>query len=424
MKRVVAFLEWMLNPYIILLFFILGGLLGELYPDYSVQLAPFGDLFIDMLMMCVFPLMITAIASSLAHILRSHHVMSYFNRILCVFILSALIFALFGVVLASFGGLGDHLSDRTLNALGQIIQGGSADTPKTAPPELFQSFAPANLLKAFSAANNISIVSFAIIFGVALGYVTRRTGGGALKFIESIYHVMLKVITSIIYFLPYALLCIVASEVSALGVGVFYNLTRLIVFCYAGSILLVIVQLIITSFRLRLHFFFVLSAMKDALIVAFVTSNSFAVIPLAMKAFREKLNVDENKSNLFFPLGVTFNPQGTAFLIGLVSIYMMHLYGYSASLSDFLIIIFGSLLASLAIGGMPFVAGMSLLAIIFTPLDVPIQVFIVLMAALSNILDPIITVANISGNFMAVSLLPKDSGSIHPVLFPHKNLYK
>ncbi len=231
-------------------------------------------------------------------------------------------------------------------------------------------------------------------------------------------------ITSIIYLLPYALVCIVASEVSKLGVNIFYSLGGLIITCYLCSLFAIVFQVLIISRRLNKGFFHVLGSIKESLIVAFVTSNSFAVIPIAIKSFRERLNFNENKTNLFFPLGVTFNPQGTAFLISLITIYMMQVYQLPITVSAVLIIVVGSLFVSVAIGGMPFVAGMSLLAIIFTPLNLPLPVFIVIMAALSNILDPIITAVNIGGNFMTVALLPRDSTDQTDILFPHKSLYK
>jgi proton glutamate symport protein len=423
MKGLIRFLDWMLNPYIIIGFFVVGGVMGHFLPDFSYGLAPYGELFISLLMLCVIPLMVTAITSGLAHIIRNYHAKAYFLRMVIVFVVTILICSTLGFLLALVTGLGKGLSESVLTSLGQLVGVSLQSNNGHVINHFLESMTPANLLSAFSHSVNVSVLCFSILFGVALGFMTRRTGRSTLRFIEAIYHAMLRVITGIIYLLPYALLCITASEVSKLGMGVFYSMGSLILVCYLGAVCILLVQVLITAIRLRMTFFHVLGCLKESLIVAFVTSNSFAVIPLAIKSFGERLNFNENKTNLFFPLGVTFNPQGTAFLIGLVTIYMMHVYQLPVTFSAVLVIIVGSLFASIAIGGLPFVAGMSLLAIIFKPLGLPLSVFVVIMAALSNILDPIITATNIGGNFMTVSLLPRDSTDQTDVLFPHKSLY-
>lgn len=423
MKKLVQFLDWMLSPYMIIIMFVLGGFLGHYYPDFSYTLSPFGELFIDLLMMCVIPLMVTAITSSLAHIIRNHHAKAYFLRMVLAFIVTILVFGCFGLFLSLATGIGLNLSENVLSSLGQLVGGATQSGQGDAAINFIKALAPGNLMYAFSHMVNVSILVFSILFGLALGFMTRRSGQATLRFIESIYHAMLRVIGSIIYLLPYALVCIVASEVSKLGVSIFYSLGGLIAVCYLGAIFLMIAQVVIISWRLKKGFLHVLGCLKESLIVAFVTSNSFAVIPLAINAFTQRLNFSENKTNLFFPLGVTFNPQGTAFLIGLVTIYMMHVYSFPVSFSSVMIVAVGTLFVSVAIGGMPFVAGMSLLAIIFRPLGLPLSVFIVIMAALANILDPIVTVVNVCGNFMTVTLLPESSDEQEDVLFPHKNLY-
>jgi Na+/H+-dicarboxylate symporter len=423
MKSVIRFLDWMLNPYIIIGFFVFGGLLGHFFPDFSYGLGPYGELFISLLMFCVLPLMVTAITSGLAHIIRNYHAKAYFLRMVVVFVVTILVFSLLGLLVALVTGLGKGLSTSVLTSLGQLVGDSTQSKEGHVITQFLQSMTPSNLLYAFAHSINVSILCFSILFGVALGFMTRRTGQATLRFIEAIYHAMLRVITGIIYLLPYALVCITASEVSKLGYGVFYSMGSLILVCYISVLCILLIQIAVTAIRLRQGFFHVLGCLKESLLVAFVTSNSFAVIPLAIQSFRERLNFNENKTNLFFPLGVTFNPQGTAFLIGLVTVYMMHVYQLPITLSAVGVIITGALFASVAIGGLPFVAGMSLLAIVFKPLGLPLSVFVVIMAALSNILDPIITAANIGGNFMTVSLLPRDSSDQSDVLFPHKSLY-
>lgn len=425
MSRFNRFLEFMLSPLVILFMFVVGGAIGVYFPDAADSLAPYGDLFLNMLMMCVIPLMVAAIANSLAHVLRLHNAKRYFYRMAIVFLVTMFVVSIVSLLVAVFSGVGLDMPDDIKKSLGELV--GAQHMVKLEQGNVFETFllrmSPKNLGVAFAAGDHLSILAFSIYLGLALGLVTRRIGQTTLNFIQGFYHVMLRLISKIIYLLPYALVCIVASEVSKLGYTIFITLGKLVIVCYAGCIAMVIVQVGIVAYRTNIPYFKALASMKDSLVVAFVTSSSFPVIPLAIKAFHEGLRFNEDKANLFFPLGVTFNPQGTTFLIVLVSIYMMHLYKLAITVKVILTIILGSLLVSVAIGGLPFIAGLSMLAILFNPLGLPISVFIVIMVALSNVLDPIVTMANIAGNFMTVTLLPSDDDGYGELLFPHKNLY-
>jgi len=75
----------LLNPWVVVVSMILGMFIGAYHKRFAVGLAPFGNMYVSLLKMCVLPILISAVAYSLGGLLRAHAAKTYLKRLLVVF---------------------------------------------------------------------------------------------------------------------------------------------------------------------------------------------------------------------------------------------------------------------------------------------------------------------------------------------------
>ena len=147
------------------------------------------------------------------------------------------------------------------------------------------------------------------------------------------------------------------------------------------------------------------TALREAILVAFGTSSSFAAAPAMMRALKRGLGMNPGVVDLVTPLGITLNPPGSAFHFAIATMFLANLYGVDLDTGQIAFVLVGSVLAGLAASGAPGVAALSMISLILVPLGLPVEVAIILLVAIDPIVDPVLTVVNISANAASTVLL-------------------
>jgi len=132
-----------------------------------------------------------------------------------------------------------------------------------------------------------------------------------------------------------------------------------------------------------------------------------------MVALEEGLGLKRENVNLFLPLGMTMNPIGSALFFSLSAIFVVQLHadaGAGLSVANFLLLVLGSVLASLAAMGLPGVSALWMLGLVLEPIGVPPEVGIVALLAVAPIIDPLFTMVNVFGNCTATTILDRYLG--------------
>ena len=158
-----------------------GVYIGLLKQEYVEFVAPLGKIYLDILKMCILPIIISAISVSIGRLLSNQGSLKYIKRMVFVFIVSVFFASVLGILAGVIGQPGSDLDEESLSALGSIIQeSGSPDlemflfTPFVASNEMsllqgfFFNLVPANIFTALSTGNNLKILFFSILFGLAV----------------------------------------------------------------------------------------------------------------------------------------------------------------------------------------------------------------------------------------------------------------
>lgn len=407
-------LSWLLSPWTIGTGMISGVLIGWQYRELAFRLAPLGEAYLSLLQMCIIPIMITAVLSSLGRLLISGEAAVYMGRLLIVFILGLFIASGVGLSVGMVAKPGTSLSKKAQVTLGKKIsetETTSFDLSKSTNPDLLsfvKEIVPNNVIGAISQGKNLPILFFFILLGIALGLVRSPAGKTALDFIGVFYDALLRIITWVMFGLPFGLCCLLAYQVAQIGLDIIFALLKLVIFCYLCAFILIGIYGIAMWLKIGGSFFRSFIALKETFVVALGTSSSFATIPSALHSLRHELHLDEQATRLVVPLGVSLNPHGTAMYFAISAVFIAQLYNTSLSAPALIIILVGSILAGIAATGAPGAGALAMIALILEPLGLPVATAVVFLTAVDPILDPIITLTTVHANCTAAAMVAKD----------------
>jgi DAACS family dicarboxylate/amino acid:cation (Na+ or H+) symporter len=176
--------------------------------------------------------------------------------------------------------------------------------------------------------NMLHIMFFALMIGIA---ITLLPGGVSTPFVgvmESLFAITSKIIDIIMKFAPYAVACLLFSNIAVFGLDLLKSLAWFVVTVLVG---------------LSLHFFGVYSLsvwwlsrinpieffkrVRTVIVTAFSTSSSNATLPTALRVSHENLGVPKEINSFVLTVGATANQNGTALYEGVTVLFIAQLAG-------------------------------------------------------------------------------------------------
>lgn len=216
----------------------------------------------------------------------------------------------------------------------------------------------ANPVSALMNANYVGILTWAVIFGLALRAIaTEKTK----EVFTDISNAVSKVVAWVIQFAPFGIMGLVFSSVHEYGLEVFTTYGKLLL-VLVGCMLIVafIIDPLLAAICLKRNPYpLVFRCFKESGVTAFFTRSSAANIPVNM-SLCEKLGLDKEYYSVSIPLGATINMDGAAITITIMSLAAAFSQGIEVNI--FLAILL-SFVATLGACGASGVAGGSLLLI-------------------------------------------------------------
>lgn len=412
------FLNLLRNPWINLGAIGVGIALSGTGKIVTHLLAPIGQLYLAMLQMCVLPIITTAVIVSVGKLFLSGKSHQYVGRVVMVFTVGVLMTSSIGASIALIGQPGNNLPPETRKVLGKIFMESeqkeeASEEEKTGFWSLIDSIVPSNIFTAFSRGQSLAIVFFSILFGIAIGSMS-SSSTGLLPLLEDIYTAFFKILNGALYGLPFGLICLIADQVSRMGMGVIIALAKLVSLFFLGCLILCIVYTITLKLSTGKKFSEVLMGLKEPLLISFVVSSSVPAIPVALESMEKNLGLSSTVSNFSVPLGVIINRQAYALLFSLSSIFVAQLYGVELGIEDIFLVIIGSAIAGMAAIGAPAVVA-PMIAYVLGPMELPVAVGITIFVAISPAVDHILSMTNLYSSCASASLIGVNAKEIEKV---------
>ena len=329
----------------ILVGLVVGAILGMLIPSVKV-ISILGDLFVGGLKALAPLLVFFIVMNSLAHHKKGGstnmgtvvvlYLVGTFLAALCAVVASftfpsTLILAS-GVEQAAPGGIGEVLKTLLMNAV-------------------------SNPISSIANANYIGVLTWAVVFGLALREASETTK----TVLENVSDALSSSIKLVINCAPFGIMGLVFATVSTTGLSAFasYIHVILVLVCCMFFVALVINPIIVFTCTRENPYPLVFKCLKVSGIMAFFTRSSAANIPVNM-SLCEDLGLDKEKYSVSIPLGATINMAGAAITISVLTLAAANTLGMAVDFPTALLLSFVSTLAACGASG---VAGGSLLLI-------------------------------------------------------------
>jgi Na+/H+-dicarboxylate symporter len=378
---------------------ILNLFLPELFKILNNYLFdPISVLFIKAIKMVVVPLVFFSLVAGAAGIADPKKLGRIGIKTIVLYILTTAIAITFALILANLiePGVGTSIEK-------------PAEKPKIeAAPSMkdtLLNIIPENPVSAMANADMLQIIFFALLFGIGMALLGNKVEQ-VRQFIDQGNEIMLKLVTIIMAFAPYAAFALMARAIGQAGIDLIGSMAWYMI----TLILALVVHMGITYSALLSLFakynpiqFF--KKMGRAMEVAFTTSSSAATLPVTMDVAEKDFHIPKSISSFVLPLGATINMDGTAIMQGVAALFIAQLYGIPLGLEEQLVIILTATLASIGTAAVPG-AGLIMLTMVLQSVGLPVE-GIAIVLGVDRLLDMSRTATNITGDVCVAIVVAK-----------------
>lgn len=386
---------------LLLLGITVGSFIGIFAPTWVDYLKPLGDIFLNLLFVCVVPLVYFAVANSISGVQQQ----GKFGRILIsmvgtflFFILCAALFTILCVYLFPTEAL-PSTDATTLETTEKTSWG----------DQLVGFFTVGEFTQLFSRQNMLALLIFAFLTGSGI----RRAGekGESFKlFISSGYEVMKEVLLIVMKAAPVGLGAYFAYQVATVGPQLFGFYAKPLGLYYVAGVVYFLVFFSIYAFLAKgktgIPLFWKNNIYPS--LTAISTCSSFATMPANLDAAK-KIGVPDSVANIVIPIGTTLHKNGSS-MSSIIKIYVAFLIiGKDFFDPQNLLLAIGiTIFVSIVAGGIPnggYIGEMLMISVYQLPQEAIPAVMII-----GTLVDPLATVLNSTGDTVASMLVTKLSG--------------
>ena len=338
----------------VLLALVVGVLLGLFVPEFATRLKPLGDGFIKLIKMIIPVLVFCVVVHGIAGAGDLKRVGRVGVKALIYFEVVTTIALGLGLALAFFfqPGAGMNVDPNTLDAkaMSAYVDNASKLTGG-GTVEFLMKLIPTTVVNAFATGDVLQVLLFAVLFGCALAMLGER-GAPVADFIDTLSHVLFKIMGIIIKLAPLGVLGAIAFTVSKYGIGSLKQLGMLVVLFYAAVIIFVVVVLGAIMKFSGFSIFKLLRYLREELMVVFATTSSDSVLPQIMSKLK-RMGIRDSTVGLVIPTGYSFNLDAFSIYITLAAVFIAQATNTPISMSDLLTILAISLVTSKGAHGVP-----------------------------------------------------------------------
>lgn len=385
---------------ILLVAIIVGAIVGIIFQEKATVLSPFGDIFLNLLLVIIIPLIFLTITTSIAKMKTPKRLGKILASIVGVFIFTSIIAVLIGFLSTSFVKLVEPEDGKQIRAsLEENIDGQEEITEEVSIVQRTVNLITVNdFSKLLSRDNIIALLVFSIIFGIAIN-MTGKKAKPLVDFLEAANEVVGNVIKIIMYYAPIGLGCYFASLVGSFGtaIAVGYLKTFLIylVVSLAFFAIMYTIYAFIAGRKKGVKAFW--KNVLPATLTSIATCSSAASIPVNIKCAK-KIGVPNDIAETTIPLGTSFHKDGS--IIGSVFkiMFLVCLFGTGLTTAGDIFGVLGiALLATLLVTAVPIGGGTISEMLIITMLGYPVAALPIL-TIIATIIDAPATMLNVVGD--------------------------
>lgn len=386
---------------ILLVAIIVGSIIGIIFKEKATILSPLGDLFLNLLLVIIIPLIFLNITTAISKMKQPKRIGKIIGSVLLVFVITSVIAVLIGFASTYFIKLVNTEDGEKIKAsLEEVATTEETDSEDdiTIADRTVKLLTVNDFSKLFSKDNIIALLVFSIIVGIAIN-MSGEKGEPFRKVLESANSVMENIVKIIMYYAPIGLGCYMASFIGTFGTSIAVGYLKTFLVYLAIAILYYFIMYSIYAFIAggKKGFKAFWKHVIPATVTAMGTCSSAACIPINIESTK-KMGVSDDIAETTIPLGTSFHKDGS--IIGSVFkiMFLVGLFGTSlATAGDIFWVLGIALLANLLITAVPIGGGTISEMLIITMMGYPVAVLPIL-TIIATIIDMPATVLNVIGD--------------------------
>ena len=398
---------------ILLVAIIVGAIVGIVFQEKATILSPLGDLFLNLLLVIIVPLIFLTITTSIAKMKQPKRLGKIMITIIGVFIITSIIAVIVGFASIYFVELvnpedGEQIKNSLESSSTTEESAEGEDTEEMSIADRTVSLLTVDdFYKILSKDNIIALLIFSVMFGIALNMAGEK-GKPVYDFLISVNEVVGNLVKIIMYYAPIGLGCYFASLVGSFGASIAVG--------YLKTFIIYIIVAVAYYFIMYTIYAFlaggkkgIKSFWKNALpstLTALATCSSAASIPINIECSK-KMGVPDDIAETTIPLGTSFHKDGS--IIGSVFkiMFLVCLFGTSvATIGEVLGVLGIALLANLLITAVPIGGGTISEMLIITMMGYPVAALPIL-TMIATIIDPPATMLNVVGDTVSSMMVTR-----------------
>lgn len=394
---------------ILLVSIIIGAIVGFIFKEKATVLSPLGDIFLNLLLVVITPLIFLTITTSISKMKSPKRLGKIVGATFLVFIITSIIAVLIGFASTYFIKLvKPEDGEKIKQSLQETTDEETQENEEIGILKRTASLLTVNdFTKLLSKDNIIALLVFSIIFGLAIN-ITGEKAKPVVDFLESANEIINNVVKLIMYYAPIGLGCYFAALVGSFGEMIVVGYLKTFVIYTIVSILYYLIIYSIYAFvaggkkGIRLYWKNVLPATATAL----GTCSSAASIPVNIECSK-KIGVPEDVAETAIPLGTSFHKDGS--IIGSVFkiMFLVCLFGMNVSTGTGILGILAiALVSTLLVAAVPIGGGTISEMLIITMLGCPTAALPIL-TIIATIIDAPATMLNVVGDTASSMMISK-----------------
>lgn len=382
---------------------------------------PTGQLFLNLLLMIVVPLVFSSLIVGVAGIGDIRQLgrvgLKSFGYCLVISAISVVI----GLGLANTIRPGKTVSDENKAKLeAKYSNRATAEVEKankakeetkndTVLTSVVKTIVPTNIVATMAKPDLLQIMFFALVVGVAITLLPAPVSSPFVRGMDALFQITTKIIDIVMKFAPYAVACLIFNNIAQFGVDLLSALFWFVVTVLLGlSIQMFGVYSLSVWLLSKINPLDFFQRVRTVILTAFSTSSSNATLPTALRVSEENLGVPKEINSFVLTVGATANQNGTALYEGVTVLFLAQLVGLDLTIGQQLTIVYLAILggvgtAGVPSGSIPFIIG--ILAMIgINP------ALIAIILGVDRILDMCRTTLNVVGDLTAATFVARSEG--------------
>ncbi|MGA0935981.1 MAG: L-cystine transporter [Pseudohongiellaceae bacterium] len=275
--------------------------------------------YVNLLRLIIMPLILITMIASILKVGEIKTLGSIGSLVVAVLLVTTMIAALIGVLMAEvFGLTAEGLTEGAAElAKAQELSSRPQGVASLSIPDLLVSFVSTNIFADLTGARDVSIISvviFGLLFGVAAMLVAEENperGASIRQFVTTTQAVVMRFVKLVIAMTPYGVLALMTRVIACSDGGAILSLISFVIASYLAIFLMFAVHALIirlTGNNLTDY----LRSIWPLLTFAFTTRSSAAAIPLSIRTQVDELAIPAPIANIAASFGATIGQNGCA----------------------------------------------------------------------------------------------------------------